>query len=547
MGPELAQTKDAAASLAATQAALEASEERYRELFENANDVIYTHDLKGRFTSANAACSRIFGYEVAEFLTKNIKDIVHPDHLKRAQANMAAKVDGGLERTPPYEVLTLGKNGPVWVEVSTRMLLRHGKPFAIQGIARDIRKRKAAETRHRALFEGVPVGLFRTAPDGTILDANPALLTIMRAPDLESYLGRNISDFYVDGNMRTELLAAIDRDGSKSFTTRMRRMDGTLAWLRSTSRAVRDDDGNLVCYEGHCEDITEQETAEAGMRLVNRLALELNECPDSSTAMSLTLRRVCEVTGWSYAEAWVPNEDALVCHDAWYTSAPERVRKFRHLSKRMAFARGESIMGMLWEKPATLWHPDLDDEPWFTRAAAAKAAGFTSLVAVPVRADGHMVALLLFLHDHAQPEDARWVAVAESIANQLGTVLGRRLAEDRLRLQGALLEAHLEASEDGVLAVGSDGTILACNGNLLRICGVGFSGTEHPARLRGQALLDHIDEPKRFLRNVRTLYEESLQTKETVMLEGRKFHRSVVPVSDVDELPLGRVYHFRQL
>ena len=114
-----------------------------------------------------------------------IKDIVHPEHFKRAIASINAKVSVGWERTPPYEVLTHGKTRDVWIEVSTRAMLdREGKPYAIQGIARDLNKRKAAEAKHRSLFPEAPVGPFRTAADGTILDANPALPPLLRPPAL---------------------------------------------------------------------------------------------------------------------------------------------------------------------------------------------------------------------------------------------------------------------------------------------------------------------------------------------------------------------------
>src|SRR5215467_6991077 len=56
------------------------SEERYRELFENANDIIYTHDLQGNFTSLNRSGERITGYSREETMTMNIADVVAPEY-----------------------------------------------------------------------------------------------------------------------------------------------------------------------------------------------------------------------------------------------------------------------------------------------------------------------------------------------------------------------------------------------------------------------------------------------------------------------------------
>src|SRR5262245_59769964 len=67
-----ARVTDRTATLTQAQAALASSEARYRELFENANDPIYTHDLQGYFTSINKAAERLGGYTRAEVLQMHI-------------------------------------------------------------------------------------------------------------------------------------------------------------------------------------------------------------------------------------------------------------------------------------------------------------------------------------------------------------------------------------------------------------------------------------------------------------------------------------------
>ena len=125
-------------------AALRQSEERYRELIENANDIIYSHDLKGHFTSMNGACERLMGYTVEEVLQMNIAKVVAPDHLEHARKMIGRKVEDGGRTT--YELDLIARDGHrVPVEVSTRLILRGGKPVGVQGIARDISDRKRAE------------------------------------------------------------------------------------------------------------------------------------------------------------------------------------------------------------------------------------------------------------------------------------------------------------------------------------------------------------------------------------------------------------------
>jgi diguanylate cyclase (GGDEF)-like protein/PAS domain S-box-containing protein len=122
-------------------------ERHYRELVENANDIVYVHDLEGNFTEVNAAASRVFGYKNEEFLRLNVGDILDPLSLAVARETTAARIRGE-ERSEPYELLTRTKDGDaVWLEVSARILKRDGQPYAVEGIARDITRRKQAEER----------------------------------------------------------------------------------------------------------------------------------------------------------------------------------------------------------------------------------------------------------------------------------------------------------------------------------------------------------------------------------------------------------------
>ena len=94
---------------------------------------------------ANAAATRVYGYTLDEIRGMNISQIVDPSSLGIALESMAARIRGEV-RTEPYELLTRTRDGtPVWVEVNARVLFEDGKPAAVEGIARDMTRRKRAE------------------------------------------------------------------------------------------------------------------------------------------------------------------------------------------------------------------------------------------------------------------------------------------------------------------------------------------------------------------------------------------------------------------
>ncbi|MEP6570200.1 MAG: PAS domain S-box protein [Acidobacteriota bacterium] len=126
------------------QQALKENEQRYRELFENANDIIYTHTLQGNFTSLNRAGQEITGYSREEGLRMNIVDVLAPEYVNIARQMIAQKTD---EKTPTvYELEIIAKNGRrVRLEVSTRLIFQDGRPSGVQGIGRDLSDRKRSE------------------------------------------------------------------------------------------------------------------------------------------------------------------------------------------------------------------------------------------------------------------------------------------------------------------------------------------------------------------------------------------------------------------
>lgn len=125
---------------------LQASEERFRELFENANDVIFLHDLKGKILAVNRAAEQLSGYSRDEVLGEGLERLLAPEARNQAEDTIRAHLGGST--TQHYELPLLSRFGVRrFLEVSTRVLYRSGHPVAIQGIGRDITERKLAQQR----------------------------------------------------------------------------------------------------------------------------------------------------------------------------------------------------------------------------------------------------------------------------------------------------------------------------------------------------------------------------------------------------------------
>lgn len=129
---------------------IQQSEQRYREIFENASDIIYTHDLEGRYTSVNRAAEHLSGYTRDELIGMYVAEIIAPEYLDQANAMQQQKLATG--GTTPYEIEVLTRDGRrVTLETNTRLIYQDGQPVGVQGTARDITERKQSEEAMRRL------------------------------------------------------------------------------------------------------------------------------------------------------------------------------------------------------------------------------------------------------------------------------------------------------------------------------------------------------------------------------------------------------------
>jgi len=260
--------------------ALQESEAKYKELFDNANDIIYTQDFQGNYLSANRAVEWILGYKPGDWVTYNFRDVVDPAHHAYAKEIFSVMMTNP-ETAGTYEILCRARDGAaVWLEVSMRVIRENGRRVAIQGAARDITARKNAEKalkeseeRFRQLYDNAPVCYQSLDELGRLIEVNQAWRDLL-GYDVDEVVGRPFSEFVAPmkrpsyGERFTRLKA---RGQIRQVELLLQRKDGSTLTVAMDGVVERDQRGTFL--KAYCAfyDLTERKRTEQLLLQTERL------------------------------------------------------------------------------------------------------------------------------------------------------------------------------------------------------------------------------------------------------------------------------------
>ena len=166
----------------------------------------------------------------------------------------------------------------VWVSENAHLVRdEQGSLLYYEGTILDISERKQteqalriAEEKYHAIFENAVEGIYQTNPQGQFITANPAAARMLGFSSPEELMtDRSDMDnrFYAEPNRRQEFKRLLEeKESITGFESQIYRKDGSLVWISENAHCVRDENGNLLYYEGSGLDISERKQMELALR-----------------------------------------------------------------------------------------------------------------------------------------------------------------------------------------------------------------------------------------------------------------------------------------
>lgn len=458
---------------------LHRSEEKYRDLVEGSEALICLHDLEGRLLAINPAAARGLGDEPASLVGRNIREFL-PEKTWAAFDQYLEKIRTAGAAEGYMAVLTGQGEKRIWHYHNSLSAEGAAGPV-VRGMAIDVTDQRRAEEalrrseeRYRLLFERNLAGVYSATTEGRLIECNEAFAQMMGYATPEDAVAGSADTSHPFREEREDFLARLQAEGSLvNFESRARRRDGSPIWILENVTIIPAEGERPDVLQGTALDITERKRAEEEARLLLETALAIGDAADFDSALSVTLRRICEATGWVLGQAWIPRADGSVleCSPARYIAAGARLERFRDLSETFVFPPGVGLPGRAWSSRRPAWIQDVGDDTNFPRAPGAREAGLRAGMGIPVLAGDAVVAVLEFFVLEQRAEDTHLVRLISAVAEQLGSTIHRKRAEQALRESEEKYRDIFEFAPIGIYQARPDGSLLTANAMLAAMLG----------------------------------------------------------------------------
>ncbi len=257
--------------------ALAVAEKDNRDIIDSVSDVIFEMDPEGNVLFLSASWFKITGFEVERSKGSNLFSMFYPEDQEKQRNDYEAFINGQKQAYHSFTRLRISDGTFRAIEISISMIRRDkNENLRVVGTITDVEERRRAERalaeaekKYRTIVENAAGGLYQLTPEGIYLSANPAMARIL-GYDSQADMLRLIKNahgyVYPDPKERKLFMDALKaQDQIFGYETQVATKDGDKIWVRENVRLVRDEQDNVLYYEGSMEDITQRKEADIAL------------------------------------------------------------------------------------------------------------------------------------------------------------------------------------------------------------------------------------------------------------------------------------------
>ena len=237
------------------------SQRNFKELIDAMDDPACAVSLDGTLRTVNKRITEITGLPYSELVGCKIYDLLEeplqPDVERGLGQFLDKKRWAGTVR-----VRLKNSSRPLYFESVLNGIIKGDEVVGASILGRDVTEQREKEMRFTELFETLQEGVYFSTPEGHLLDANPALVSMLGYMEKRDLLAVEPAALNFDPGQPVLGRAIDDRGGVRTREVKLRRKDGSAAVFLDSSRAAWDTSGNIVRYQGTLVDITERRKME---------------------------------------------------------------------------------------------------------------------------------------------------------------------------------------------------------------------------------------------------------------------------------------------
>jgi PAS domain S-box-containing protein len=432
-----------------TEEKLRESEDRYRDLVENSNDLICTHDLEGKLLSVNEAAVRLTGYSRAALLQMNMADLLTPQtrrlfgvYLKKMRTTRQVR---GL-----MQIQTASGETRIWEYDNTLRVEGMAVPL-VRGMAHDITERKLAEaalhdsqTQLESIFNSTMDAIITIDEEQKIIIFNPAAEQMFRCP-ASDVLGQTF-DRFLPEYVRKEHREYLRAFGQSNSTKRsMKTPSLALTCLRADGEAFPSEVsisqlnlGGRKLYTAIVRDVTERKQEEGIIQARLRL-FEFAPQHSLNELLQKTLDEVCAITNSPIGfYHFVEPDQKTLSLQAWSTRTMQEYCKAEGKGLHYSVDEAGVWVDCIHQRQPVI-HNDYVSLPASRRKGLPEGhAALIRELVVPIFREGKIVAIL-GLGNKAQDYIEKDIDIVTYFADVAWEIAERKRAEDELQEKERLL------------------------------------------------------------------------------------------------------------